>query len=75
MTMIKPVWEGVYQNFSEAPIYGDGYNGDEWIRQSLQKMIETKKWANEASLIPPLSNHREILLPFLAALVYQERAR
>jgi putative methyltransferase (TIGR04325 family) len=67
-----PVWEGIYQSFSEVPVEGSGFDGETWIGNSLKKITALRDEAEKNVPLPPTSNYREALLPLLAGLVYNE---
>lgn len=41
------IWEGVYDTFSDVPVYGDGFDGERWISRSLIKIKDLIKCSNE----------------------------
>lgn len=75
MSPSQPIWEGIYSSFREVPAEGPGFDGEAWITNSLKKMEEMRKHAQNGAALPPPSNYREGLLPLLAALTCRENKR
>ncbi len=75
MTYNGPIWEGIYSSFSQVPVEGPGFDGEVWLNNSLKKMAVLRLEAEKSALLPPPSNLREILLPLVAAVVYQEQRK
>ena len=73
MTYTGPIWEGVYQNFSDVPVQGPGFDGETWIENSLKRIHALREESIQNAPLPPVSNYREALLPLLAGLVYGEQ--
>lgn len=73
MTYTGPIWEGVYDSFSEVPAIGPGFDGETWIDNSLNKITALQEEAAKNVPLPPVSNYREALLPLLASLVYNQQ--
>lgn len=73
MTYTGPIWEGVYQNFSDVPVQGPGFDGETWIENSLKRIHALREESIQNAPLPPISNYREALLPLLAGMVYGER--
>lgn len=65
-----PIWEGVYHSFSEVPAEGPGFDGEIWISNSQKRIAALREETERNPLLPPASNYRGVLLPLLAALVY-----
>lgn len=70
--MTKPIWEGVYPSFRETPSSGPGFNEDKWIRGSLEKIRAVRRESARKMTVSPVTQYRESLLPFLAAVVFHE---
>ncbi len=75
MASDSTIWEGVYPNFAEVPIEGPGFDGQEWIGNSLRKMDALRKEVKKNASLPPPSNYREGLLPLLASFVYNDQKK
>lgn len=69
------IWEGVYQNFSDVPVQGPGFDGEKWISNSLEKIKSVRAEAVKSIPLPPVSNYREALLPLLAAMSHHEKSQ
>jgi putative methyltransferase (TIGR04325 family) len=70
-----PIWEGVYESFRDVPSSGPGFDGETWIANSLTKLADLRAEAERCAPLPPPANHRECLLPILAAVVRGQRGR
>lgn len=68
------IWEGIYNNFKECPVSGDGYESEIWASRSLERIIKLSDTAKENKTIPAVVAYQTSLLPFLTALV-AERPR
>ena len=57
------IWEGVYRNYRDVPLSGEGFNSDTWIRSvyaSTEAVLKNKSLGVAGDYA---------LLPFLASLV------
>ena len=70
--MSKPIWEGVYKSFRDAPSSGPGFTGERWIQNSLEKINAVRQDAQEKGTVLSVTQYRESLLPFVAAIVLNE---
>jgi putative methyltransferase (TIGR04325 family) len=72
---IRPIWEGVYADFHEARSEGPGFDGSEWISNTLTRLEELK--TKTQSEYGPASEPAfgEGLLPVVAAILLAERRR
>lgn len=73
--MKGPIWEGVYESFKEVPAIGPGFRGEEWIKNSLEKIKTLRDAANENKTVPTVTSYRESILPVIASTVYKEFRR
>ena len=73
--MKGPIWEGVYESFKEVPAAGPGFRGEEWIKNSLEKIKTLRDAANENKTVPTVTSYRESLLPAITSTVYKELRR
>jgi len=73
--MNRPIWQGVYKDFSEVPAEGPGHSGEQWIKNSLKKIDQLRKLADQPKTVPLVTAYRESLLPLLSSLVYAETGR
>ena len=73
--MIENIWEGVYSDFKEVPVSGEGFNADEWVTNSRKKISKLLEAAKKQGTIPSVVAYRASLLPLLAALVCEESGR
>jgi putative methyltransferase (TIGR04325 family) len=67
--MSKPIWQGVYKSFKDARSSGPGFSGKEWIESSLKKISALRQDTEKKGTVQSVTQYRESLLPFLAALV------
>lgn len=67
--MKTPLWEGVYESFSEVPIAGPGFSGGDWLEQSTEKLEELRSLAAKNGSVSQLTGYTESLLPVVAAMV------
>jgi putative methyltransferase (TIGR04325 family) len=70
--MSKPVWEGVYKSFKDAPSSGPGFSGERWIQNSLDKIDAVRQDAQKKGTVLSVTQYRESLLPLVAANVLDE---
>jgi putative methyltransferase (TIGR04325 family) len=70
--MSKPIWEGVYKSFRDAPSSGPGFTGERWIQNSLEKINAVRQDAQKKGTVSSVTQYRESLLPFVAAIVLNE---
>ncbi len=71
--MIEHIWEGIYRSFAEAPAVGDGFEGKTWGERSSLRALGLRQAAQEQRTIPSIVAYPASLLPFLAALIYQQQ--
>lgn len=64
---IKYIFEGVYQNFEQVPVVGDGFSGSVWNKKARERAEELIKH--------PVAAHRDNLLPFLASIVSRGKSK
>lgn len=69
------IWEGIYEQFGDVPVVGDGFEGDKWAENSARTAVDLLQRAQKLQTIPEVVAYRESLLPFLAALVYHQLGR
>lgn len=67
--MKSPLWEGVYEKFSEVPIEGPGFSGGDWLENSSEKLAELRSLAAKSGSVSQLTGYTESLLPVVAAMV------
>lgn len=60
------IWEGVYSSFEEAPVVGDGYNGNDWVENSL-KLLNDLDTSLDFENNVLVKRNRDNYLPFLVA--------
>lgn len=69
------IWEGVYKNFSEVPVCGEGYEGERWASASLSKITKYLALAKTPGTVSEVVAYNASLLPFLTALVSQQAGK
>lgn len=57
------IWEGVYQNFSDCPLSGKGFDGDLWVSKSVEEVKSFMSSISDNNVI--LKRNRDNYLPFL----------
>ena len=67
--MIKHIWEGVYDSFSDVPDSREVFNGETWVTHSRAKILELLEAAKKPETVPTVVAYHNSLLPLLAALV------
>lgn len=67
------IWEGIYDSFKECPRCGEGFEGETWANRALERTKRLLEAAKEDKTIPSVVAYRESLLPFLVALVSEEK--
>jgi putative methyltransferase (TIGR04325 family) len=67
--LIDQIWDGVYNDFKEVPVAGDGFSGEKWEKNSHTKLLELLDQADSDSAIPPVVSYYSSLLPMLAGLL------
>jgi putative methyltransferase (TIGR04325 family) len=67
--MSKPIWQGVYKSFKDAPSSGPGFNGERWIQNALEKINAARQDAQKKGTVLSVTQYRESLLPLVAAIV------
>jgi putative methyltransferase (TIGR04325 family) len=67
--MSKPIWEGVYKSFKDAPASGPGFGGEKWIQSALEKINAVRQECQKKGTVLPVTQYRESLLPLVAAIV------
>ena len=65
------IWEGVYREWSEAPVVGDAFNNEKWlVEQSALTGAEIVGLAKD--FIPACAVSRDYVLPLVAAFAMQD---
>lgn len=65
------IWEGVYQEWSEAPLVGDAFNNEKWLSdQVAHTVVEIDGLAEDG--IAACAESRDYILPLVASLSMQK---
>ena len=67
--MSKPIWQGVYKSFKDAPSSGPGFSGERWIQNALEKINAARQDTQKKGTVLSVTQYRESLLPLVAAIV------
>jgi len=73
--MSKPIWEGVYKSFRDAPSSGPGFSGERWIQNSLEKINAVRQDAID-EVINAMTRQNYYLVfksAYVATILGQER--
>ena len=62
------MWGGIYSNYRDVSVTGDGYRGDVWIKSRSAQTENLAKASDRLCTIPPFVESRYSLLGFLAAI-------
>lgn len=69
MKSFGPIWEGIYNRFSEAPAKGSGFTSRRWVEKGLERMRSMRKLAEKGKTVPEVTIYPRSLLPIVAAMV------
>jgi len=70
--MKNPIWEGIYNNFSEVNREGKGFSGELWVKNSCNK-IEKIKQSTLNGDSSKITGFRESILPVIAGMVMADQ--
>lgn len=73
--MREHIWEGIYDKFEDAPSCGDGFYGEVWRENSLEKITTLLNSARTLTSVPAVVVSNTSLLPFLVSVVCDKNGR